>query len=548
MKTPPRLEWVVVPLVRWYRCTIPPAQEPLHAVQWLAMQRPQGPLATPKRILAVAVVLAGLGIAGWSLLHWGRAENVVPTHSFPFRAGEMGEWKAIGGSWDMHRDVVLSMSNERGAKLVAGSPDWANYTLLSDIRFEGVAADMGIIVRSNDETEGTDAYNGYFVGVRSLDGTLVIGRADYGAWVEARPVPIPGGISPSVWYRLRVTAYGCHIAASAQNLSTLQTSWVAFEERLCVRHGRIGLRSLNANGMWRNVSVTGASWSDYQALAQHATSVEQPVVFQGPPWWTPWHVGMLFAGVLGLALLTQLVYFRMQQWKAYAITQERERLAREIHDTMAQSFAGVGYQIQGIRRSVIRDGLLDSRLIADQLSVAYQLVRKCHEEASRTIAMFSASSPLIQENLLGELEKTARKIAGNQIRIVTRLTGSATTLALRLADALIHIGQEAIANAVSHSDPTQLTITLAYEGNNVSLTVEDNGLGFDYRQESAGFGILGMQKRARDVAGNLQIESTPGHGTVVRVTARLQEEKPHERSLRLVKKRLMEVVPGVDSR
>jgi nitrate/nitrite-specific signal transduction histidine kinase len=87
-----------------------------------------------------------------------------------------------------------------------------------------------------------------------------------------------------------------------------------------------------------------------------------------------------------------------------------------------------------------------------------------------------------------------------------------------------------------------------YEGNSVSLTIEDNGQGFDYRQESAGFGILGMQKRAHDVAGNLQIESTPGHGTVVRVTARLQEEKPRNRSLQLVKKRLMEVVPGLDSR
>ncbi|MGB8539982.1 MAG: sensor histidine kinase [Acidobacteriaceae bacterium] len=513
------------------------------------MQTLPWPWATQKRILAAAaVVLAGLGFIGWSWLHWGRTENVVPTHSFPFQSREMGEWKAIGGSWDMHKDVVLSMSNERGAKLVAGSSNWGNYTLVSDMRFEGVAADMGVIVRSNDETEGTDAYNGYFVGVRSLDGTLVIGRADYGAWVEAPPVLIPGGISPSVWYRLRVTAHGCHIAASAQNLSTLQTSWVAFEERLCVRHGRIGLRSLNANGMWRNVSVTKANWSDYQALAQHATSVERPAVFEGPPWWTPWHVGMLFAGVLGAALLTQLVYFRMQQWKAYAITQERERLAHEIHDTMAQSFAGVGYQIQGIRRSVIRGRLLDSRLIADQLSVAYQLVRKCHEEASRTIAMFGASSPLIQENLVGELEKTARKIAGNQIRIVARLTGSATTLTLWLADALLHIGQEAIANAVSHSDPTQLTITLAYAGNNVSLILEDNGQGFDYRQESAGFGILGMQKRAHDVAGNLQIESTPGHGTVVRVTARLQQEKPQRRPFQLVKKRLMGVVPGVDLR
>jgi hypothetical protein len=57
-----------------------------------------------------------------------------------------------------------------------------------------------------------------------------------------------------------------------------------------------------------------------------------------------------------------------------------------------------------------------------------------------------------------------------------------------------------------------------------------------------------MQKRAHDVAGNLQIESTPGNGTLVCVTARLQEENPQKPSLRLVKKRLLKVVPGVDSR
>jgi signal transduction histidine kinase len=298
--------------------------------------------------------------------------------------------------------------------------------------------------------------------------------------------------------------------------------------------------------MWRNISVSPATWADYQDLARHAGSVEKLVRFQGPPWWTPWHVGLLFAGVLGLALLAQLVYFRMLQWKALAITQERERLAHEIHDTMAQSFAGVGYQIQGIRRSVIRDGLRDSRLVADQLSDAYQLVRKCHEEASRTIEIFSASSPHLQTNLLGELEQTARIIAGNRIRIVTRLTGNATPLSLRLADALLHVGQEAIANAVSHADPTQLSISLAYEGNYVSLTVADNGHGFVYQQESAGFGILGMQKRANDVAGGLNIESTPGSGTVVRVTARLQAERQQSRPLRAVKKRLIEILPGAD--
>jgi signal transduction histidine kinase len=247
---------------------------------------------------------------------------------------------------------------------------------------------------------------------------------------------------------------------------------------------------------------------------------------------------MLFAGVLILALLAQLVYFRIQQWKAFAITQERERLAHEIHDTMAQSFAGVGYQIQGIRRSVLRGNYQDSRVIADQLSVAYQLVRKCHEEAGRTIAMFGASSPSTAHNLLEALARTARGIAGEQIRIVTTLCGNPTPLPLRVADALLHIGQEAIANAVSHADPTVLTIALGFEGNDVELVVEDNGLGFDSTPEMAGFGILGMQKRAHAVGGTFEIQRAAGSGTIVRVRAGLQEGKLRRRFIASVKRKL----------
>jgi signal transduction histidine kinase len=496
------------------------------------------PAALPRELSAIALVCAVLAFAAWLWFGSGRARTVVPTHSFPLIAGQMGEWQAIGGKWEITNGAALSESNERGAKLLAGSADWSDYTLTSDVRFDGAAADMGVIIRSNDETEGTDTYNGYFVGLRSLDGKIVIGRANYGEWVEARPVQIPGGVSPTVWYRLRVTTFQCHIAASVQNLDTLQTAWVAFHESFCVKTGRIGLRSLNANGMWRNISIKGAGLNDYLELQRHAGPVEQPVVLEGPPWWTPWHVGMLFAGILVVALLAQLLYFRIQQWKSFAVTQERERLAREIHDTMAQSFAGVGYQIQGIRRSVIRGNHQDSRLIAAQLSVAYQLVRKCHEEASRTIAMFSTSLPSTPQNLLGALAGTARKIAGEQIKIVTMLDGNSAPLTLRVADALLHIGQEAIANAVSHSDPTVLTITLRFAGDNVELVVEDNGQGFDYAPDTAGFGILGMQKRAQDVGGTFEILSVVGSGTILAVRVSLQEKRLGKRVSTLVKKKL----------
>jgi signal transduction histidine kinase len=247
---------------------------------------------------------------------------------------------------------------------------------------------------------------------------------------------------------------------------------------------------------------------------------------------------MLFVGALALALLTQLAYFRIQNWKAETITRERERLAHDIHDTMAQGFAGVGYQIQGIRKSILRAKRLDARLIADQLSVAYQLVRSCHEEARRTIAMLGSASPRIQHNLLGALAETAQKTAGDKIKTTAELHGNPTPLNLRLADALLHIGQEAIANALGHGDPTSLKIRLSYQDGCVELTVEDDGSGFEYSPESRGFGILGMQKRARDIGSRLELLSTPGTGTQVRVQANLHELTLRNRVLTVIKSRL----------
>jgi signal transduction histidine kinase len=484
----------------------------------------QSSSTAPIKVLAVGLAITAVALVAWFCRGWGDAGSMVPQHSYQLQAGHMDEWTAMGGNWKIDNGIVYNSSAERGAKLLAGSSRWKNYTLSADIRFTGDNADMGLSVRSNDEKEGVDTYNGYYVGLRTLDGAMVIGRSAFG-YTEARPVHILGGVHPNVWYRMRVTAYGCNIAFSVQNLATLQTTWMAFTEHPCLEAGRIALRSLNSGGMWRNISVTGASLDDYLELERHATSVEKPEVPPGPPWWTPWHVGMIFGCTLSFALLTQLAYFRIQQWKAYTITQERQRLAHEIHDTMAQSFAGIGYQIQGIRTGVLRSEHLGHRQIADQLSVAYQLIRNCHEEASRTIAMLGSGSPLIQQDLLGILAKSAHKIAGDQITIHAEVHGSSTPLNLRLADALVHIGREAIANAVSHGNPSVLTISLTYEGRTIQLLVEDNGAGFDYTPESAGFGILGMQKRAGDVAGTLQISSVPGRGTQVRVTAKLQRAR-----------------------
>ena len=97
---------------------------------------------------------------------------------------------------------------------------------------------------------------------------------------------------------------------------------------------------------------------------------------------------------------------------------------------------------------------------------------------------------------------------------------------------------EAIANALGHGDPTSLKIRLSYQDGCVELTVEDDGSGFEYSPESRGFGILGMQKRARDIGSRLELLSTPGTGTQVRVQANLHELTLRNRVLTVIKSRL----------
>lgn len=491
-------------------------------------KKPRWPQFTSARFLIVVLAAAILLSAAWIWPRWRRTQSSVLAHTYSLQAEDSREWTPLGGSWEIADGAVKSNSYERGAKLLAGSRYWSNYTASADILFRGPAADMGIMIRTNDESRGVDAYNGYFVGLRSLDGTLVMGRASY-SWLEVLPVVIPGGVGPFTWYRLRVTAYGCNIGASVTNLSTQQSAWIAFQEHFCIKSGRFGLRTLNANAEWRNVRVEPATRKDYLDLEEHAGFVQRPIIVNGPPWWTPWHVGMIFTGALAAAMLIQLAWFRLQSWKTHTISRERERLAHEIHDTMAQGFAGIGYQIQGIRTGIVRADTLDARTIADQLNTAYQLVRSCHEEASRTISIIGQASPSIKNNLLGELAEIARRTAPNNFRIIAELHGEPMPLNLRVGDALLHIGREAIVNALSHGNPTVLRIGLGYQDGSVELTVGDDGSGFDYATKKEGFGILGMQKRARGVGGVLQLRSAPGQGTEVRIKVSLRRIRLRDR-------------------
>ncbi len=246
-------------------------------------------------------------------------------------------------------------------------------------------------------------------------------------------------------------------------------------------------------------------------------SNEDLEVLAGPPWWSTGHVIAIVVASLLLALVVNFVYHRIAHWRMQGVLEERQRLAHEMHDTLAQSFAGIGFQLQAIRNRLPED---DAGVL-QQLDLASNLVRHSHEEARRSIATLRPES-LESEDILSALDLCARRmVEGGSVQVVSGREGDPRPIPLRIADTLYRIGQEAVANAVRHAQPGILTIRLRYSQNLASLQIEDNGIGFHKGDGLLGFGIRGMQRRAQSISAKFILESKPGEGTRIRIDAPL---------------------------
>jgi signal transduction histidine kinase len=246
-------------------------------------------------------------------------------------------------------------------------------------------------------------------------------------------------------------------------------------------------------------------------------SNEDLEVLAGPPWWSTGHVIAIVVAFLLLALVVNFVYHRITHWRLQGVLEERQRLAHEMHDTLAQSFAGIGFQLQAIRNGIAEE---DSAVL-QQLDLASNLVRHSHEEARRSIATLRPES-LESEDILTALDVCARRmVEGGTVQVVSEKEGDQRPVPLRISDTLYRIGQEAVANAVRHSNPTTLTIRFNCSENLACLQIEDDGVGFVQSNGLLSFGIRGMKRRAQSISAGFQIQSRPGHGTRVQICAPL---------------------------
>ena len=248
-------------------------------------------------------------------------------------------------------------------------------------------------------------------------------------------------------------------------------------------------------------------------LYPFAVVTERIDIVSPPPWWSPRHVIMLALICVGLFICTQLILHKLQKWHLRSVLREREELAFQMHDTLAQSFTGIAYQLQAA--STEKRGL---EKVQTHIQNALQMVQVSHKEASRTIA---ALRPQYRDaaDLLTALKSAGERLSDGEVRIVTSLVGRSTQLPLEITDALFRIGQEAISNAIQHSGCSEVSILLKLSKREVELTVADDGRGFS--PESAGLGITGMRSRAAKTKARFDLATAPGAGTKITVTASL---------------------------
>ncbi|MGW0713060.1 sensor histidine kinase [Streptomyces sp. NPDC002643] len=206
---------------------------------------------------------------------------------------------------------------------------------------------------------------------------------------------------------------------------------------------------------------------------------------------------------------------------------ERERLAAEIHDTLAQGFTSILMLAQATRTNLFRDATA-----ADgQLDILEKTARENLAEARSLIAAL-APVDLTGRGLADALDRlAARHTRDTGTHVEVSIAGERSGAPTGTDIALLRTAQEALANIGKHADATKVRIELRHDNGLVALAVTDDGQGFDPATIRGGYGLLGIRTRAAGLGGTCTVRSAPGQGTTVRVELPLPPAEQAPRSL-----------------
>ena len=289
-------------------------------------------------------------------------------------------------------------------------------------------------------------------------------------------------------------------------LEGLDDKWVEAETRRTAVYNqlppgsyRFRVSACNSDGVWNQAGATFAF-----SLAPH---------FYQTAWFYCFGAAAVFVGAWA--------FHRRRMKQAHdrfsLVLAERSRIARELHDTLAQGFAGIGFQLEAVAAK-----LTEAPGHAQQhLKVALQMVRHSLAEARRSV-MNLRSASLDNGDLGGALVETARQMmADKPVEVQLKLRTPARPLPPKIENNLLRIGQEAITNSLKYARAGKICIELDYQEQGVAMRIQDDGQGFDLPRLTAAngahFGLLGMHERAKQMGARFDVRSRPGRGTEVRV-------------------------------
>lgn len=228
-------------------------------------------------------------------------------------------------------------------------------------------------------------------------------------------------------------------------------------------------------------------------------------------------LALAFAGYAAIAIENAQLY---AQARSLAVLQERQRLARELHDSVSQALYGISLGTLTARRLWERDRPDDAQ---EALTYAHSLAETALTEMRALIFELHPES-LEKEGLVAALEKQAAALRAREGLVIETDLCPEPEAPLPVKETLYRVAQEALHNVAKHARAERVTLSLAQTGERLLLTVRDDGRGFDPQQSFPGhLGLRSMRERLEKVAGRFTLESAPGGGTEIRAEAPLAE-------------------------
>ena len=318
--------------------------------------------------------------------------------------------------------------------------------------------------------------------------------------------------------RLQIRYTGIHLSAPERvqysyRLDGLDTDWVSAGGRRV-----IDFNSLRHGHYRFNV----------RAELPGGSSSQQSYEFEMFPqfWETAWFRTFCLAAVVAGAWAIYQLRLRQIRSRFALVLEERARLAREIHDTLAQGFVGISSQLDAVAMCmpdvITPEGATQAR---SYLDMARRMARHSLTEARRSVMDLRASA-LEGQDLAAAIESGTRLwTAGSGVELAVEVLGPGAKLPEEMEQHLLRIAQEAVTNALKHAGASRIGVKLHLEARQIHLRISDNGRGFDrqdvFSSRAGHFGVLGMRERAERLGGELRLTSNPGQGTEVEVTVPL---------------------------